>query len=337
MNLRQYHCILLILAFIAPVPALSLSDSLPIEGRFSQGGHAVSRHKVEKFLLTQDTCRALVNESRTFKWSGHAIGAGLWCADIAITAYQVKQTIDAIQHMNSLLDSSGKQIPFTNDINRFSVPLLIGTQIASFAQLRLYNYADYLLHKSAIAYNASVVAKYSKDTILDLRITKVYGSTYKQCGLFMTEPVLHGVLREEPASKTLSVWSLVLKEAGNQIGEWGGMYLGLAILSYILEAQGDTSLIIDRRARQTNLHVGISLTSIGVVSSIAAAVTKKVAIKKYNQTKPSREIPRPADKQSIIEEPAPPLPASAATGITAVPTKALPDSTAGTIPEGSGK
>ena len=66
----------------------------------------------------------------------------------------------------------------------------------------------------------------------------------------MTEPVLYGVLREQPASRPGANWSAVLKEIGIQAGEWGGMYIALALLSYLEGASGDTSIIIDKRARQ---------------------------------------------------------------------------------------
>jgi hypothetical protein len=289
---------------LAPFVAASpLSDSLPIEGHYSQGGHSVGRGKLEKFLLSHDTSALLTDHSIKYKWSGHAIGAALWCVDIGVSAYQLKLVLDALKNQNRLLDSTGKQFALSNDLYKFTVPLFIGGEVASFVQERLYNRSDYLLHKSALAFNASLAKKFSPDSALDLCIEKAKSGGYTQGGLFMTEPALYGVLREQPGSRAISNWSATLKEIGRRAGEWGGMYIGLALLSYLQEAAGDSSMVIDKKARDLNLTIGVSLASFGIVDAIVSIVTKNIAIKKYNEGIPKRVVRTAPATPTITVEP----------------------------------
>ena len=307
MTILRHAWILLILFLSLFAEAKPLSDSLPIQGNFSQDGHWVSRFKVERFLLTQDSGVEFVDRSMGYKWSGHAVGAMLWCVNLGVSAYQLKLVLDAIEKQNILLDSTGKQEALTNRLYQFTIPLTIGSEVASFVQSRLYNRSDYLLHKGALAYNASVAQKFPAGPGLDLHIEKDKNGWYKQGGLLMTEPVLYGVLREQPASRAGANWSVVLKEIGMQVGSWGGMYIGLALLSFLQESMGDTSVIIDKKARESNLTIGISLTSFGIINAIVSAVTKKAAIKKYNGALPGRPVtpatPPDSTQTGIIEGP----------------------------------
>lgn len=305
-----------------------LSDSLPIEGHYYQGNNYASNFKLERLLLKQDTSMELVDRSLGYRWSGHSVGALLWCVNIGVAAYEIKQIYDAIQNQ-SIFDTTmmGRE-PFSNNLDRYTIPLTIGTEIASFVQMRLYDRADYLLHKGALAYNASLAKKRSQE--LDLTIEKAGFGEYRQGGLTFGEPVLYGVLREQPASAGHSVWSWILKETGNQVGSWAGMYLGLALISYLQEYMGDTSFVIDKKARDINLTIGISLTATSIASAIVSMVVRNKGVQRYNEALPKRP-PAPAapaapEPENIIEgKPAPVPPDTSRAGIIEKPQKILLD------------
>jgi hypothetical protein len=316
----SFACMLLLAGCASAKP---LSDSLPIQGHFSQDGRTVSRFRVERFLLTQDSSTEYADRSLGYKWGGHAVGAFLWSVNIGVCAYEFKQFLDEIKKQNSILDSTGKQEAFSNNLYKITIPLTIGSEVTSFIQTRLYNRSDYLLHKGALAYNESVLKKASKGSELDLHIEKGKYGEFKQGGLIFYEPVLYSVLREQPASRAYSVWSAVNKEIGIQVGTWGGMYLGLAILSYLQEAMGDTSFVIDKRARDFNLRIGISLTAFSIVNAIISSVTRNRAIAKYNETLPKKSTMQ----QGTSSEKAGQAPDTAETGITEKRKSTLTDTT----------
>jgi hypothetical protein len=288
MNPLGYFPVLCILSFALFLEAKPLSDSLPILDHFSQAGNSVSRFKVERFLLKQDSSVEFVDYSLGYKWSGHAVGAMLWCVNFGISAYELKQVLDAVSRQNVLLDSTGKQVALSNSLYKFTIPLTIGSEVASFVQSLLYNRSDFLLHKGARAYNAALARKTKGSPGLDLHIETMRNGWYKQAGLLMEEPVLLGVLREQPSSRPFAYWSRASKEIGIQTGSWAGMYIGLAVLSYLWEASGDTSFIIDKRARDSNLRIGVSLAVFAIANAIVSSVTKNAGIKKYNAA-----LPRP--------------------------------------------
>jgi hypothetical protein len=307
-----------------------LSDSLPIEGHFSQAGNSVSRFRVERFLLKQDSSVELADLSLGYKWSGHVIGASLWCVNLGVSAYEFEQFLNALKKQNNLLDSSGKQAAFSNSLYKFTIPLTIGSDAASFVQSLLYDRSDYLLHKAALAYNTKV----ARNRAIDLHIVKERNGWYEQGGLFMSEPVLYGVLREQPASRACANWSASLKEIGVQAGEWGGMYIALALLSYLEEASGDSSVIVDKRARNSNLTIGVSLVSFAIVNAIVSAVTRNAGIKRYNAA-----LPKPGASVAPVNKAAS-SPDSMTTGIHEGPALApakSPVDTAATRKEEIGK
>jgi|GEM_PF-6341572 hypothetical protein len=286
-----------------------LSDSLPITGRFYQNGQWVSRFKLERFLLSRDSCADLADRSLGYKWSGHAIGALLWCVDAGIAVYEIKGVLDAIKN-ESILDTNGMRQPYSNTLYKYSIPLTIGTEVASFIQQRLYARSDYLLHKSALAFNETVQRKLSPGAPLDLRIVKSGFGGYTQGGLGFGEPVLDGVLFEQPASAARAALSWVFKETGVQLGSWGGMYIGLALLSYLEEMAGDSTLAIDKKARTSNLTIGVSLAVGGIVSAIVSSVLRTKGIEKYNEAVAARMVPAvgapsaaaPRDSSGIRED-----------------------------------
>ena len=305
-----------------------LSDSLPIEGNYSQAGHSVSNFKLERFLLKQDTSMDYTDRSLGYRWSGHSVGALLWCVNIGVTAYEVKQIYDAIQNQSISMDSTGLKMPFSNNLYKFIIPITIGTEVASFVQARLYDRADFLLYKGAIAYNASLAKKRSQD--LDLHIDKLDFGGYKQAGLYLTEPVLEGVLLEHPASRSRSVWSWVLKELGFQVGSWAGDFLGLALISYLQETMGDTILAkyVNKKEQRLNFTIGLSLAAIGIASAITSSVILNKGIEKYNEALPKRNPPAgpvAPEPQNIIEGKPAAVPDSSKTGIIENPQKPLLD------------
>lgn len=284
MKVLKRICFAAILLVAAAASAGPLSDSLPIQGHFSQNGQPVSRFKLERFLLAHDSSADLADRSLGYKWSGHAVGALLWCVDIGVAAYEIKGVYDAIKN-ESILDAGGKRQPYSNSLYKYTIPLTIGTEAASFIQERLYVRSDYLLHKAALAFNESVAQK------VDLHIDKSGFGEYSQGGLTFGEPVLNAILLEQPASAPRAAWSWVLKETGIQVGSWGGMYVGLALLSYLEEMQGDTTLAIDKGARAANLTIGVSLIAGGIVCAIVSWVIRNKGIEKYNEAVAVRSVP----------------------------------------------
>jgi hypothetical protein len=326
MTMVKLTPLLSILFLCSLIYAKPLSDSLPIQGHFSQNGNSVGRFKLERFLLAHDSSVEFADRSIGYKWSGHVVGTTLWCVNLGVAAYQLNLVLDAVKKQNILLDSTGKQETLVNRLNRFTIPLTIGSEVASFVQSLLYDRSDYLLHKGALAYNASIARNSPPGQGIDLRIEKENNGWYKQDGLLMTEPVLRGMLREQPASRPYSNWSWVFKQIGIQAGEWGGMYIGLALLSYLQEATGDTSFIIDKKARDSNLRIGISVSALAIAGAIASAVTRNAAIRKYNGAIPVRNAPAAAaGPGSPVRKDATP-PDSAGTGIIEGPAKVPADS-----------
>lgn len=316
---RVFPVALLLLATAAS--AGPLADSLPVQGHFSQNGQPVSRFKVERFLLAHDSSADLADRSLGYKWSGHAVGALLWCVDIGIAAYEIKGIYDAIKN-ESILDTNGMRQPYSNSLYKFTIPLTIGTEVASFIQERLYVRSDYLLHKAALAFNESVARKASPGSLFDLRIDKSGFGSYRQGGLTFGDPVLDGILLEQPASAARAAWSWVLKETGIQVGSWGGMYVGLALFSYLEEMQGDTTLAIDKRARAANLTIGVSLIAGSIVCAIVSSVIRNKGIEKYNEAVAMRPA---AAVQSSPPQKAVPPPDSSGSGISELPKKTLTD------------
>ncbi len=286
MSIFRQAAVLSVMLFIPFAAAKPLLDSLPIEGHYSQNGSSVSRFKLERFLLSHDTSVELADRSIGYKWSGHVVGATLWCVNLGVSAYQLKLFLDDLRKQNSIFDSTGKQEAFSNRLYKFTIPLTIGTDAASFVQSLLYSRSDYLLHKAALAFNASTA---KNGHVIDLHIEKDKNGMYKQDGLLMPEPVLYGVLREQPVSRAGANWSVALKEIGIQAGEWGGMYIALSLLSYLQGSTGDTSIIVDKKARDSNLKIGVSLAAFGIVNAIISAVTKNRAIKRYNAAIPAKK------------------------------------------------
>ena len=258
--------ILLPLLLASTLSAASLSDSLFIEGYYSQEGKSFSRRKVENFLLTQDTSRALADAAKGLRLSAWAIGATLWCVNTGIAAYQIKRFVDAVE----------RQEPVSSNLDNLTIPLFIGGEITSFVQNRLRYRSDYLIHKAVIAYNAGLYNRRSKGEWLDLTIKKAGSGRYTQDRVFMPEHVLYAVLRENDGSRAFSNWSVVCKETANQTLGIGVLFLALAAVGYVSEGPVDT------KARDTQLGLGIGITSFGIINAIVSAVTRSAAIKEYN-------------------------------------------------------
>jgi hypothetical protein len=258
---------LLPLLFASTISAASLSDSLFIEGYYSQNGRSFSRRQVENFLLTQDTSMAFADAAKGMRLSAWAIGTTMWCINTGIAAYQVKQFVDAVE----------REEPISSNLDNLTIPLAIGGTITSFVQTRLRNRSDYLIHKGVIAYNGVLCEKLKRDSCLDLSIKKTRSGKYMQDRVFMPEHVLYGVLREQDASRTFADWSLVCKETANQTLGIGILFLALAGIGY-LDQEGQ----VDTRARNMQLSLGIGITSFGIVNAIVSAVTRGAAIKEYN-------------------------------------------------------
>jgi hypothetical protein len=287
MKLFSLSIFLPILAAMASAGALS--DSLPIEGHYAQAGRPVSRFKLERFLLDRDSSSDFADRSLGNKWCGHALGALLWSGNIGMTIYEVNQVSRAIQDQVRTLDTTGRREPFSNRLYSFSIPLTIGTEAVSFVQARLYTRSDYLFHRAALAYNASLAKKSSKK--LELSIVKTGWGEYAQDGLVFFRPVLYSVLMEQHASAGLSAWSWGLKETGIQLGTLGATFLALAAVSILQQTLGDTSFAIDIKERQTNLTLGISLTVGSIATAIVSAVIRKRGIIRYNEALARQNVP----------------------------------------------
>jgi hypothetical protein len=258
---------LLPLLFSSTLCAASLSDSLFIEGYYSQNSKSFSRRQVENFLLRQDTSMALADAAKGMRLSAWAIGATMWSINAGIAAYQIKQFVDAME----------REEPISSNLDNLTIPLVIGGEVASFVQNRLRNRSDYLIHKAVIAYNGVLCEKLKRDSCFDLSIKKTRPWKYMQDRVIMPEHVLYGVLRGNDASRPYANWSLVCKETANQTIGIGILFLALAGIGY-LDQEGP----VDTRARNMQLSLGIGIMSFGIVNAIVSAVTRGAAIKEYN-------------------------------------------------------
>jgi hypothetical protein len=274
-----------IFIFIFPFSILSTdlfsNDSLPITGHFFRSGKYISRNKVEKLLLSKDTSLEYVDKSLGYKWSGHAIGALLWTINTGFCAYQLYQLYKVIENCNIIVDTSKLYDPFASNFSRYIIPITIFSQIASFIQVRLYNRSDYFLHKGLLAYNSSIIAKKQSKPI-DLTIKKINSREYSQGEVIFYEPVLYGILLEEPKSRYIAVWSWFFKECGIQSGVLAGNYLIFAVVPLLYEYLGNSSYIIDKKTQRQNFIIGISLLTTSITTSIISKVLINKAINKYN-------------------------------------------------------
>jgi hypothetical protein len=312
-RMKHFKFFTFLFLYIFPVIAIAapLSDSLPIQGHYSQGGRTVSRFKLERFLLDKSPSSDFVDHSLGYKWSGHGIGALLWSVNIGMTVYEVMQIMDAIEKQKIVIDTAngGLREPFSNKLARFTIPLTIGSQAATFIQTRLYNRSDYLLHKGALAFNMALAKKYSEE--LDLHIEKKGFGVYVQGGLVFYEPVLYSVLREQKAASNHVVWSWTLKETGIQLGAWGSTFLGYALISYLQETSG-MRFAIDKKEQRVNLNLGIGLTVGSLACAIASAVVRNKGIERYNEALSRQKAAAVQEQQKNIDEkPVPPVDSTA--------------------------
>lgn len=272
-----------VLFFTASVTAVTLSDSLLIEGYYSQQGKSISRRELEYFLREKSVSESLINRSKRYRLSAWTIGAGMWCVNTGITIYQIKKFVDAVEN----------QEPVSTSLDNVTIPLVIGGEISVFVQNRLRIRSDYLLHKAVTAYNNDMCKKFALDLPMDHLIKKEKYNWYKQDRVLMPTRVLYPVLKEKDASRPLANWSIVCRESASHTIAIGAMFIVFAAIGYI-EEEG-----IDIRKRNVQLGVGIGLTSFGIINAIISAVTRNTAIRKYNESIP--ESTQPVEDQPALE------------------------------------
>jgi hypothetical protein len=244
-----------------------LSDSLFIDGYYSQQGKTFERSELEFFLMEKDACAQKARKSRSFRYSANGIGAAIMCASLAITYFQARALIDAVKN----------QEPVGPHVDNMAIPLTIGGDLASFVQGQISTHSDYLLYKAVTAYNDQVQQSFYPETVIDKRITRVKSKWYRQGRLLMPINVLYPVLKEKPSSRSFASSSKVFKVLRDQAFTAGFMFFALSAFSYI----EDDPSTIDQRKRQ--LGTGIALTSVGIINWIISGVTLKRAILEYNK------------------------------------------------------
>lgn len=252
------------------IVAGDLSDSLFIENHFSQNGRQVSRRKVEKFLLDQNSSALFIDKSKGYWWSSWAIGATMWTINTGYSLYQAKLVYDAIQRQDYMSLTGA-------NIDRFTVPLVIGGEISSFVQGLLRTRADYWLHKGVTYYNCSLAKNYPGDSLMDHTMRKTKSGMYMQDRVLMPARIVNPILRDLSDSRPFALWSDATDFLANQTIGIGGMFLALAIIGY-MEQEG-----VDTKARDAQLTLGISLTSFGIINAIVSSVTRKAGIRRYNE------------------------------------------------------
>lgn len=260
----------LIFFFPTVVSALTISDSLLIEGYYTQQGKSIPRNQLENFLLEQNPSALLADQAKGFSLSSWAVGTPLWCVNTGITVYEIENFIDAIK----------KQEIISSSINSFAVPLFIGSDVTLFVQNILRNRSDYALHRAVVAYNNEIMEKHGPDSLMNHCIKKTNSGWYMQDRVLMPGSVLIPVLKENVASRPLAYWSSATGLLANQAISIGVMFLAFAAIGYIEEQ----SMSIDTRKRNLEMSLGISLTGFGIINAIIADVTRNTAIKKYNDS-----------------------------------------------------
>ena len=281
LRMRSEFGFLYILLIFSSFPlARQLSDSAFIEGHFSQNGVSLSRRQVERFLLDQkNTSAVLADGSKGYRLSSWAVGVPMWCISTGITVYQLKMFVDAMERME----------PVNTNINRLTVPLLIGSEVTTFVQGLLSSRSEYLLHKSIISFNENVASNSGSNHQVDRSIVKVKSGWYTQGRVMIPEGILNQVLWGKNESRPFGLWSGVTRFTADQTIGIGVMFLFLAALAYI---EPET---VDVHTRDLRLGLGIGLTGFGITNSILSSVFRKIGIKKYNaaslKQQPSVPIP----------------------------------------------
>lgn len=256
--------------------AATVSDSLPLEGYYTQDGRNISRRKLERFLRDQDTVSDLAARSRGYRLAAAGIGGTMTGINLGISIYQFTYLLRAIE----------RQEPITIPLENLATPLLIGGQVTGLIQGRFNNRADYLLHKSALAFNQRLFNQHYPDSVFSLIIEKDRFGWYRQDRLLMPNSVVYAVLREKECSRPLSNWSLVFREVAQPVQAFGALFLAYAIMGFI------TPEGVDPKVRNAQLSTGISLTGFGIINSVISWAFLKNAIGNYNdEVSPHKEVP----------------------------------------------
>lgn len=248
--------------------AFTLSDTLYIEGYYSQQGRSISRSKLENFLLEQNKSAMLADKAKGLRLSAWVVGTPLWCINTGYSIYQIKKIVDAV---------NDQQIP-TTSLNSYAMPLFIAGDVTLLIQNFLRNRSDYAIHRAVVAYNNDLAKMRGSDALFNHRITKDKSGWYLQDRVFMPESVLYPVLKEKDTSRSLAYWSSATGLVADQTISIGVIYLALAAIGY-MEIQGVRTNLHER---QVHMGIGIGLTSFGIINAIISGETKKAAIKKYN-------------------------------------------------------
>jgi len=269
-------CFQILLVFITAPDLFGapLSDSLYIEGYYTQDNKSVGRNKLENFLLDQNLQSAkYADKAKGMRLAAWAVGTPLWCVNTGIAIYEIKQLNDAIKQQNPAMINSG--------IGNITIPLIIGSDVTIFIQDFLRNRSDYALHKAVTAYNSNLAERFGPDSQMDRQITRLKSGDYVQDRVILAPSIILPVLEENYASRSLAEWSGVTDFMGSQAASIGSMFLFLAIMGYIDEQNMRS---VNTHERSVQLGVGIGLTSFGIISEIISGAIKKTAIKRYNES-----------------------------------------------------
>jgi hypothetical protein len=176
----------------------------------------------------------------------------------------------------------------SQNIDKFLIPLLIGSEITLFIQSRLRHHADYLLYKSLRTYDSSVAARYNVNVIFDHRISKVRRGWYLQDRLLMPTSVMYCVLKEKEVSHASANWSIFCNEFTLHAGLIGSLLITNVVIMFI-EEYSEKNVNISKR--NTQLGIGIGLEFLAGISSIISGGIRDKAIEKYNETLPKAAKP----------------------------------------------
>lgn len=274
---------LLLLSMLAIVPSVSaegLSDSLLIEGHWTQQSQDISRHQLEQFLLKQNASADLTDKSKAYGVSSFAVGGPMWLITTGFTVWEGVNFYNAIK----------KNEPINTNIPSFTLTLVIGAELSSFIQGLLSHRSDYLLHKAVKAYDSSVYQRYNMSLVMDHRIKEARPGWYLQDRLLMPTSVLYSVLKEKEASHTAANTSLLCRGIAINSGFIGGILISNAIVGFIEGGLGTGH--VDVKLRNTQLGIGTGLAFIAGIFSIISGGIRDKAIDYYNE--PFQNVPQPS-------------------------------------------
>jgi hypothetical protein len=284
-------------ASVSVAERVRVADNLLIEGYYTQEGRDFSRGSVVKFLLNQPyEIAKIADKSKAYQLADYAVTPILWMATTGISAWQSIQFAKFVKNA----DFSDSNTVLYNKIWKFTVPLLIGSDISLTIHNLLRNRSNYHLFKAVKAYDSILCTKQQVNIIIDHQIKEVKPGWFMQDRVLMPTSVLYSVLKENEASHTAANSSILCRTISLYSGLIGSFCISNSVLGLIEGGPGGKR--VNKSVLYSQLGIGIGTLLLATVTSIVSGGIRDKAIQNYNGTLP--KAPKPLQ----LEEPIPTTP-----------------------------